>query len=136
MGGAGRIVVTEDDPSLPRGCGPAEVAARLEELFEVAHRGDWEAVRAMLVDPGMVESVEASAKPSRLRLRAVIVGYANGLGQIELEVVGRRYGKGALQCETGKFAAIGVGADPHPGFAPVCGGEPRGAVLACVRHWG
>ena len=131
----GRIVVTEDDPSLPRGCRPAEVAARLQELFELAHRGDWEAVRAMLVDPGMVESVEASAKPSRLRLRAVIVGYANGLGQIELEVVGRRYGKGAVRCGTGKFAAIGVSADAHPGFAPVCGGEPRGAVLACVRHW-
>jgi hypothetical protein len=42
------------------------------------------------------------------RLTEVIVGYANGLGQLEFRLGGNLVGKGAIDCSQ---------------------------VLACVRHW-
>ena len=130
------VVVTEDDPSLPRGCGPAEVAALLTELFDAISRGDRPAARALLVDPAMIERLERPVA-GPLRLSAVIVGYANGLGQIEFRAApGRLIGKGAVQCEEGRFAAVGLGAE-HSGIrmAPLCGRRPGHAVVACVRDW-
>jgi hypothetical protein len=86
----------------------------------------------------MVELLERPASGGPLQLRAVIVGYAHGLGQIEFRAApGRLIGKGAVQCEERRFAAVGLGAE-HPGIrmAPLCGRPPGQAVLACVRHWG
>lgn len=99
------VVVTEDDPSLPSGCRPAEVARML-----VARH------------PGLTE---------------VIVGYANGLGQIEFRSEGNGIGKGAIDCERRRFVALGAGASHIRHMPPVCDrpAHAAGAVLACVRHW-
>jgi hypothetical protein len=131
------VVVIEDDRSLPRGCGPAEVAALLSELFDAVNRGDGPAARALVVDPAMIERLERPAAGRSIRLRAVIVGYANGLGQIEFRAApGRLIGKGAVQCEVRRFAAVGLGAEHSPiRMAPLCGRRPGHAVLACVRDW-
>jgi hypothetical protein len=98
------VVVTEDDPSLPPGCRPADVA-RL----------------ARARDP---------------RLTEVIVGYANGLGQIEFRLGGRRRGKGVVDCEERRIVAWGAGPSSGEPVVPLC--RPAGgtaAVRACVRHW-
>ena len=131
------VVVIEDDRSLPRGCGPAEVAALLIELLDAMDRGDGPAARALLAEPAMIVPLERPAAGRPLRLRAVIVGYANGLGQIEFRAApGRRIGKGAVQCEERRFAAVGLGAEhPRIRMAPLCGRRPGHAVLACVRDW-
>jgi hypothetical protein len=60
----------------------------------------------------------------------VIVGFANGLGQIEFRASDRLVGKGAIACETRKVVAIGLGAE-HERMAPLCAGG-----RACARHWG
>jgi hypothetical protein len=95
--------VTEDDPSLPAGCRPAEVARVV-----------------MARDP---------------RLTEVIVGYANGLGQIEFRLGRGVVGKGAVDCEERRIVAWGAGASDEQ-LAPLCRpAAATGAVLACVRHW-
>ena len=130
-----RVVVTEDDRSLPTGCRPAEVAGLLDELFDAITRADEEAAAALVVDREMLALLKRPEADRPLRLRAVIVGFANGLGQIEFRATGRRIGKGAVDCETRRFVAIGLGAE-HERMAPLCG-RPRGdAALACVRNWG
>jgi hypothetical protein len=97
------VLVTEDDPSLPRGCRPAEVAR-----------------------------VVMAREP---RLTEVIVGYANGLGRIEIRLGPGVIGKGALDCEDGRIVALGAGAT-HERLAPLCPpAAATGAVLACVRQW-
>jgi hypothetical protein len=131
------IVVTEDDRSLPSGCRPAEVARLLDELFDALNRGDEHAVAALVVDREMLALLARPAASRPLRLRAVIVGYANGLGQIEYRAADRLLGKGAVDCETRRVVAIGLGAE-HERMAPLCGGRrpPDGTALACARHWG
>ena len=107
---AGPVVVTEDDATLPDGCRPAQVAQRLHAQVGNA-----------------------------VRLDEVIVGYGNGLGQVELDgrAAGSRvHGKGALDCASGAIVAFGFG--PVEGrIAPLCPPPPRRthAIVACVRHW-
>jgi hypothetical protein len=132
------IVVTEDDGSLPSGCRPAEVARLLDELFDALNRGDEQAAAALVLDREMLARLTraAAAAGHPLRLRAVIVGFANGLGQIEFLAAERLLGKGAVDCETRRVVAIGLGAE-HERMAPLCGGRPPdGTALACARHWG
>jgi hypothetical protein len=70
------------------------------------------------------------------RLTQVIVGYANGLGQIEFRLGPRIIGKGAVDCREGRIVAWGAGPSPEA-FASVCRAPAATtAVLACVRHWG
>ncbi len=99
------VVVTENDPALPSGCRPAEVAHMLLERHP--------------------------------RLTEVIVGYANGLGQIEFRFGANGIGKGAVDCELRTFVALGAGPSDSPDIAPVCERPAYAphAVLACVRHW-
>ncbi len=130
-----RVIVTEDDRSLPPGCRPAEVARLLGDLFDALNRGDEEAAAALVVDQEMLVLLKRPAGDRPLRLRAVIVGFANGLGHIEFRAEGQRLGKGAVDCETRRVVAIGLGAE-HERMAPLCGRPPKGAALACVRHWG
>ena len=116
--------------SLPSGCRPAEVARLLDELFDALNRGHREAAAALLVDRELLVLLERPATGRPLRLQSVIVGFANGLGQIEFRADGRLVGKGAVDCETRKLVAVGLGAH-HVRMAPLCGGR-RG----CARHWG
>jgi hypothetical protein len=120
---------TEAQRSLPGGCRPAEVARLLDQLFDALNRNDRRAAAALVIDREMLARLAQPAAGRPLRLRAVIVGFANGLGQIEFRAVGRLVGKGALDCETRRFVAIGLGAE-HERMAPLCGGR-----LACARHW-
>jgi hypothetical protein len=105
------VVVTDDDTTLPDGCRPAQVAETLHARFGTP---------AVHVDE-------------------VIVGHANGLGQIEFSatVAGRRaHGKGALDCPARSIVAFGMG--PEPGrIGPLCPPPPRRtrATIACARHW-
>ena len=134
---ASGIVVTEDDRSLPRGCRPAEVAGLLRGLFDALNRGDRAAAAAArVIDPEMLAQLERSADGHPLRLRAVIVGLGNGLGQIEFRAAGRLIGKGAVDCQTRKLVAIGLGRE-RIRMAPLCDRAPgaAGASVACVRHW-
>ena len=105
------VVVTEDDLTLPDGCRPAQVTQVLNGHF---------GTRAVHLDE-------------------VIVGYANGLGQIEFAatVAGRRaHGKGAIDCEARSIVAFGFG--PETGrLTPLCRPRPphrTHATPACVRH--
>ncbi len=116
--------------SLPSGCRPAEVARLLDELFDALNRHDEEAAAALLIDREMLARLGRPPAGRPLRLQGVIVGFANGLGQIEFRGAGRLQGKGAVDCETRRFVAIGLGA-VHERMAPLCGGR-----LACARHWG
>jgi hypothetical protein len=109
---ASPVAVTEDDVTLPDGCRPAQVTQVLNDHF---------GTHAVHVDE-------------------VIVGYSNGLGQIEFAatVAGRRaHGKGAVDCPTRSIVAFGFG--PQPGrVAPLCRPRPprrTHATLACVRQW-
>jgi hypothetical protein len=130
------VVVSEDDPSLPRGCRPAEIAGLLGELFDALNRGHVDAARALVIDPQMLPLLERPAAGRPLRLRAVIVGLGNGLGQIEFRAAGGLVGKGAVDCEARRFVAVGLGVE-RARMAPLCGRRARGqgAPLACVRHW-
>jgi hypothetical protein len=105
------VVVTEDDHSLPRGCRPAEVAVLLEQLFGALNRGDRQAAAALVIDREMLALLSRPAHGRTLRLRAVIVGFANGLGQIEFRAAGRLEGKGAVDCKTRRLVAVGLGAE-------------------------
>ena len=71
------------------------------------------------------------------RLTEVIVGYANGLGQLEFRLGGNLVGKGAIDCEQRRIVAWGAGASHELSAAPQCKrpAYARDAVLACVRHW-
>lgn len=105
------VVVTEDDTMLPDGCRPAQAAQVL-----TTHLGT-----------------------TGVHLDEVIVGYANGLGQIEFAatVGGRRaHGKGAIDCPARSVVAFGLGPESEP-VSPLCGRPPRRthATVACVRHW-
>jgi hypothetical protein len=107
------VTVTRDDPALPAGCRPAEVVELVER--RLAARGD-----------GM-------------KLRELAVGFANGLGQIEIKArAGARLGegKGAVDCEQGRIVAWGMGITP-PGqeVAAVCPAAPQGGPVACAREW-
>ena len=134
--GGRAVLVTEDDPSLPRGCRPAEVAGLLGELFDALNRDDIDAAGALVIDRQMLRLLTRPASGRPLRLRAVIVGLGNGLGQIEFRAAGDLIGKGAVDCETRRLVAVGLGVERAP-MAPLCGRSPRGrdAPLACVRHW-
>jgi hypothetical protein len=109
---ASPVVVTEDDPTLPDGCRPAQVAQVLNGHF---------------------------GTPA-VQLDEVIVGYANGLGQIEFAatVAGRRvHGKGAIDCAARSVVAFGFGPESER-HAPLCRPRPERrthATVACVRHW-
>jgi len=116
--------------ALPSGCRPAEVASLLDELFDALNRGHRAAAAALLVDREMLAMLERPAARRPLRLQSVIVGFANGLGQIEFRAAGRLGGKGAVDCETRRLVAIGLGAE-HERMAPLCGGR-----RACARDWG
>jgi hypothetical protein len=123
-------------PRLPRGCRPAEVAGLLHELFGALNRGEREAAAALVIDPAMLRRLERAAAGRPLRLRAVIVGFGNGLGQIEFRAAGRLVGKGAVDCPTGRLVAVGLGRE-RSRMAPLCRRRPRagGPAIACVRHW-
>ena len=71
------------------------------------------------------------------RLTEVIVGYANGLGQLEFRLGGNLVGKGAIDCEERRIVAWGSGASHERRVAPLCRrpAYASGAVLGCVRHW-
>lgn len=129
-----RVLVTQDDRSLPRGCRPAAIAGLLGELFDALNRGDRAAARALVIDREMLALLEQPAAGRPLRLRAVIVGFAHGLGQIEFRAAGGLIGKGAVDCDARRFMAVGVGAE-HARMAPLCGRRTSAVVLACVRHW-
>jgi hypothetical protein len=118
------------DRSLPSGCRPAEVARLLDELFDALNRRDHEVAAALVIDREMLTLLERPAAGRSLRLVAVIVGFGNGLGQIEFRAARRLVGKGAIDCETRRFVAIGLGAE-HERMAPLCDGR-----RACARHWG
>ena len=120
----------EGGGSLPSGCRPAEVARLLDRLFDALNRGDRELAAALVVDPEMLALLERPAAGRPLRLKAVIVGFGNGLGQIEFRAAGRLVGKGAVDCETRRIVAIGLGAE-HERMAPLCDGR-----RACARDWG
>jgi hypothetical protein len=112
---------------LPPGCRPAEVARLLDDLFDALNRGDEEAAAALVVDREMLVLLKQPAGGRPLRLTAVIVGFGNGLGQLALSAAGGLMGKGALDCETRKLAAVGLGAH-HVRMAPLCGG-----LRACAQ---
>jgi hypothetical protein len=133
---ASGIVVTEDDRSLPRGCRPAEVAGLLRGLFDALNSGDRAAAASRVIDTEMLAQLERSADGRPLRLRAVIVGLGNGLGQIEFRAAGRLIGKGAVDCQTRKLVAIGLGRE-RTRMAPLCDRVTvdAGASVGCVRHW-
>jgi hypothetical protein len=84
--------------------------------------------------PSGCRPAEVARLLNELRLRAVIVGYANGLGQIEFRAAGRLHGKGAVDCETGRLVAVGLGLERER-MAPLCGRphRPVAAALACAR---
>jgi hypothetical protein len=74
-----------------------------------------------------------------MKLRELAVGFANGLGQIEIKArAGARLGegKGAVDCEQGRIVAWGMGITP-PGqeVAAVCPAAPQGGPVACAREW-
>jgi hypothetical protein len=102
-----------EDVQGPARCPPAQVARVLAGYFDASEQ-------------------------RRLRLRAVAVGYANGLAHVDFRLGGRALGKGALDCETGQLVAIGAGeGDAAVAAAPVCPGKAervRGARV-CVRNW-
>ena len=129
-------VVTERGSRMPSGCRPAEVAGLLNELFDALNRADRQDARARVLDPEMLRVIERPAGGRPLRLQAVIVGYANGLGQIEFRAAGRLHGKGAVDCDTGRLVAVGLGHERER-MAPLCGRSQRpvGAALACARDW-
>jgi hypothetical protein len=104
----------ERTASLPSGCRPAEVAQRLDKLFDALNRGNREVAAALVIDREMLALLERPAAGRPLRLTAVIVGFGNGLGQVEFRAAGRLVGKGAIDCETGRFVAIGLGAEHDP----------------------
>jgi hypothetical protein len=116
--------------SLPSGCRPAQVARLLDELFAALNRGDEAAAAAIVIDRQMLARLERPVGERPLRLRAVIVGYARGLGHIAFQGAGRLMGKGAVDCGTRRLVAIGLGA-VHERMAPLCGGR-----RACAHHWG
>ena len=116
--------------SLPNGCRPPEVARLLDQLFDALNRGHRERAAALVVDREMLALLERPAEGRPLRLTAVIVGFGNGLGQIEFRAAGRLVGTGAVDCETRRIVAIGLGAE-HERMAPLCDGR-----RACARHWG
>jgi len=124
------VAATDDDTSLPPGCRPAEVAQLLDDLFDALNRRDDDAAAALVADRELLALLERPAAGRPLRLVAVIVGFANGLGQIEFRAANRLVGKGAIDCETRKVVAIGLGAE-HERMAPLCAGR-----RACARHWG
>jgi hypothetical protein len=111
----GPVTVTREDAVLPAGCRPAEVATLVARRLE--------------------------AHPRRLHLVEVAVGYANGLGQVELKAAdpggARAEGKGAVDCEARRIVAFGVGVIPSDQTtAPVCPVAPGGGPVACARDWG
>lgn len=108
--------------SLPSGCRPAEVARLLDELFDALNRGDEDAAATLVVDREMLARLKRAAADRPLRLTAVIVGFGNGLGQLALSAAGGLMGKGAVDCETRKLVAVGLGAH-HVRMAPLCGGR-------------
>ncbi len=120
----------ERSGSLPSGCRPAEVARLLDELFDALNRGNRDIAAALVVDRETLALLERPAAGRPLRLTAVSVGFGNGLGQIEFRAAGRLVGKGAIDCDTRRFVAIGLGAE-HERMAPLCGGR-----RACARHVG
>jgi hypothetical protein len=71
------------------------------------------------------------------RLTEVIVGYANGLGQLEFRLEGNLVGKGAIDCEERRIVAWGAGASDERRVPRLCSRPAYAseAVLACVRHW-
>jgi hypothetical protein len=114
------IVVTEDDLKLPAGCRPGQVARLVADAVDAGNRGHFE----------------------RFRLAELIVGYANGLGQIEYKLTPLAEGKGAVDCKRGEIV-VWTGARPRRAPAgqavgPLC---PRpdppalDSAVACVRHW-
>jgi hypothetical protein len=109
---ASPVAVTEDDLTLPDGCRPAQATQVLNGHF---------------------------GTPA-VRLDEVIVGYANGLGQIEFAATvagGRVHGKGAIDCAARSIVALGFGREAER-HAPLCRPSPERrthATLACVRHW-
>jgi hypothetical protein len=118
------------DRSLPSGCRPAEVARLLDELFDALNRGDHDGAAGLVTDREMLTVLERPAAGRPLRLVAVIVGVGNGLGQIEFRAAHRLVGKGAIDCESRRFVAIGLGAEQER-MAPLCDGR-----RACARRWG
>jgi hypothetical protein len=104
------VAAIEDDTSLPPGCRPVEVAQLLDGLFDALNRRDDDAAAALVADRELLALLERPAAGRPLRLVAVIVDFANGLGQIEFRAADRLVGKGAIDCETRKVVATGLGA--------------------------
>jgi hypothetical protein len=78
----------------------------------------------------------------RLRLREVVVGYANSKGQIEFRLdrradditTTRAAGKGAIDCDRGRIIVWSVGVAPGGRICPRPA-RRTGEPVACVRHW-
>jgi hypothetical protein len=169
----GDVVVTRDDSSLPGACRPGRLAARIGDFLEAISRGDPAAARYVAPSGGWYSVTEGRARHfvaydraklaryfsrrhehgERMRLREVAVGFANGLGHIELQVERRAddlralgvvgslaHGKGAVNCSTRQVVvwSMGMPTRRHPPPAGVC---PRpaaardAAVVACARRW-
>jgi hypothetical protein len=119
-GALASVVVTEDDLSLPAGCRPGSVAKIVIDALELQNR----------------------RLHHGFRLRELIVGYANGLGQIEYKLTPPSEGKGAVDCNRRELV-VWTGDRPpvlstEEVTAPLCPQParlPEEAVVACVRHW-
>jgi hypothetical protein len=73
-----------------------------------------------------------------VRFDEVIVGYANGLGQLEFSatVAGvEAHGKGAMQCDTQAIVAFGLGPAGGLRVARLCPPARAHAMVACARDW-
>jgi hypothetical protein len=124
-------------PTLPSGCRPPQVAGLLTELFDALNRRDRQTAGALVIDPAILTRLRRAATGRPLRLQAVIVGYGNGLGQIEFRAAGRLEGKGAVDCEARRLVAVGLGRE-QTRMAPLCrhARRARGGAVACARRWG
>lgn len=113
----GPVLVVGDDPSLPPGCRPRQVARLLQDFIIAFNRGERTAADFVVfgVAPGggwysmsegaprnggrhfVARDIESlrryfaarHRRHERLQLREVIVGYANALGQIEYKLTRR-----------------------------------------------
>jgi hypothetical protein len=102
------VTVTEDDLTLPAGCRPSQAVRALQHHVGPAVHFD-----------------------------EVIVGYANGLGQLEFSASAAgtlAHGKGAMDCATGQIVAFGLGYGSERD-ARLCPPARTHATVACVRHW-
>jgi hypothetical protein len=172
-------VVTSDDPSLPDGCRPGQVARTIEDFFRALNNGEqgasdhvafesaagggWysltegdprdRARNFSTRDPSALRRYLAARhrRHERLRLRELVVGYSNGLAELEYrlsrraddvrswpDTASRVLGKGAVDCARRKIAVWSMATPAHPSPAhtpPLCPrpDAPTSGAVACAR---